>query len=131
MKLNVRRSMLNIVFVFYWKTNHSISIRYGIANVHLIETIQHGPSSIRLNVTADNPILSTKTSLIYNYTALLTGEIASHSLWFSSEEKRPKRISIYIGEFVFSRGFVSNEIGYGKFPNNSFLFVVVIGHITH
>lgn len=54
-----------------------ISISYGIENVHLINVIRYGSTSVRLNITADEPVLSSniKSGNVlssYNYTALLT-----------------------------------------------------------
>ena len=73
--------------------------RYGIANVHLLRSAQYGPSSIRLNVTADEPILSALHPSSYNYTGLLTGSsfasraalpstVFSSSRALSSEDRR-------------------------------------------
>lgn len=48
--------------------------RYGINNIHLLNVIPSGFSSIYINITADEPILNkTATIIQYNYTALLTG----------------------------------------------------------
>ncbi len=56
-------------YYFIFKSN-----RYGIDNIHLIDTIQYGLSSIRTTITADKPILNkTDNNALYNYTALLTG----------------------------------------------------------
>jgi hypothetical protein len=51
---------------------------YGAGNIHLLDTVQYGPSSIRLNITADEPVSPLNMKLenissLYNYTALLTG----------------------------------------------------------
>ena len=42
--------------------------RYGIDNVHLVDTTQFQSTSVRLNITADEPVSSSS----YNYTELLT-----------------------------------------------------------
>jgi hypothetical protein len=49
-----------------------------MANIHLINVDQYRSSSVRLNITADEPVLpfNTKSGNLpssYNYTALLTG----------------------------------------------------------
>ena len=64
--------------------------RYGIANVHLLRSAQYGPSSIRLNVTADEPILSALHWSSYNYTGLLTGSS------FMSPTASPPTLSLSI-----------------------------------
>ncbi len=52
--------------------------RYGIGNIHLLNAVQYGSSSIHLNITADEPVLPSSMKFenlpsLYNYTALLTG----------------------------------------------------------
>jgi len=52
--------------------------RYGIGNIHLLNAVQYGSSSIHLNITADEPVLQSNMKFenlpsLYNYTALLTG----------------------------------------------------------
>lgn len=66
-------NFLSFVFQFTIYRCH----RYGTANIHLLDAIQYGSSSIRLNISADEPISSfnSKQKNIpssYNYTALLT-----------------------------------------------------------
>ncbi|CAF1263118.1 unnamed protein product [Adineta steineri] len=49
---------------------------YGIDNIHLLETIRNGSSSICMTITADKPLLNeTDDNSIYNYTALLTSAL--------------------------------------------------------
>ncbi|CAF0919074.1 unnamed protein product [Rotaria sp. Silwood1] len=64
----------------FCKKDYHCDAEYGIGNVHLINVVPYGSSSIRLNVTADEPVLPVnmktgKVPLLYNYTALLTGAL--------------------------------------------------------
>ncbi|CAF0735896.1 unnamed protein product [Adineta steineri] len=64
----------------YCKKDFRCDAEYGNANVHLLNAVQYGASSIRLNITADKPILPFNTKIgnspvSYNYTALLTGAL--------------------------------------------------------
>ncbi|CAF3330905.1 unnamed protein product [Rotaria socialis] len=64
----------------FCKKDFNCDAEYGAGNVHLISAVQHGLSSVHLNITADEPVLLangkvSQTSLSYNYTALLTSAL--------------------------------------------------------
>jgi hypothetical protein len=62
-----------------------IQCSYGMENIHLVHAVQYGPSTIRLNVKADEPILpaiDNNRQARFNYTALLTGQLDNISLDF-------------------------------------------------
>ncbi|CAF0824061.1 unnamed protein product [Rotaria sordida] len=64
----------------FCKKDYHCDAEYGIGNIHLINVVPYGSSSICLNITADEPVLpfNMKTGnapSLYNYTALLTGAL--------------------------------------------------------
>jgi len=64
----------------FCKKDYRCDAEYGIGNVHLLNAVQYGSISVRLNITADEPVLPFNMKFgnvpsSYNYTALLTGAL--------------------------------------------------------